>query len=161
MLGGEPHQVCFGMVGDIVLGHDRILGLKNNLVVGIYQQRAKGMVAMRPGLRGEGDGCTKMLKIRFVHQMIPNSLALFTACNRPLTLSFLDGIRPIPVDLDDIRPCSFIKKECRSLSLGFLSMPVNVPYPDQLDTSNYHTDLPCKMELPTSDSLIQKRRRSQ
>lgn len=86
-MADEPHQIGFGVVGDISFGHHRILGLKDNLIIGVDEQRAKRVIAMFAGLPSQGNGRSKVLKVNFVQAMMPNSRALFTACIRPVTPS--------------------------------------------------------------------------
>src|SRR5262245_13740449 len=74
VLGGESHQIGFGVAGTITLGDDRILRLEENMVMVVHEQCAKGVIAMGTSLPGQCNGRTEILNIDIVHERTPSSL---------------------------------------------------------------------------------------
>jgi len=53
LLGGKPHQICFGMTRAVPFSHHSVFGLQQDPVVVIHQDRPKWMIAVLAGESGD------------------------------------------------------------------------------------------------------------
>lgn len=63
----HPHQVGLGVAGAVMAGQHRVFRGQENLVIGVHQHSAEGMIAVFAGLPGHGDGGFEMGEVRIIH----------------------------------------------------------------------------------------------
>jgi len=70
MLSGQPHKIDLRMTCAVTASNYCIFRLQQYLIMFIYQQRAKRMIAVVARLLCNGYGSSQMLKVGFVHVSI-------------------------------------------------------------------------------------------
>ena len=79
MLTGKPHQIGFGVAGTVPASDYSVLCLQQHLMMFIYQQRAKRMIAVIACLSRNGYGSLEMLKVSIVQENILYIISLIIA----------------------------------------------------------------------------------